>query len=62
MTESTITIVCNLTEDPSLRFTPVSVGFGITEGPFAANPRVAVPCGASLDAWADEPEGGSALG
>jgi hypothetical protein len=38
-------LVGNLTGDPELRFTQVSRGFGITEEPFAANPRVAVPCG-----------------
>lgn len=43
--DTTITITGNLTEDPTLRFTPVSRGFGITEEPFAANPRVAVPRG-----------------
>jgi single-stranded DNA-binding protein len=43
--DTTLTITGNLTADPELRFTGVSRGFGITEEPFAANPRVAVPCG-----------------
>jgi single-stranded DNA-binding protein len=41
----TVTITGNLTADPELRYTGVSRGFRITEEPFAANPRVAVPCG-----------------
>ena len=44
MTETAITITGNLVADPEVRFT-VSRGFGITEEPFAANPRVAVPRG-----------------
>jgi hypothetical protein len=43
--ETTITIAGNLVDDPDLQFTTVSRGFRITEEPFAANPRVAVPCG-----------------
>ena len=43
--ETPLTITGNLVDDPELRFTPVSRGFGITEEPFATNPRVAVPCG-----------------
>jgi hypothetical protein len=45
MNETQLTIAGNLVDDPELRFTPVSRGFGITEEPFAANPRVAVPRG-----------------
>jgi hypothetical protein len=43
--DTQITITGNLADEPELRFTPVSRGFRITEEPFAANPRVAVPCG-----------------
>ena len=43
--DTTLTITGNLTADPELRFTGVSRGFRITEEPFAANLRVAVPCG-----------------
>ena len=43
--DTTWTITGNLTADPELRYTGVSRGFRITEEPFAANPRVAVPCG-----------------
>jgi hypothetical protein len=45
MNETTITVTGNLGEDPELRFIRVSCGFRITEEPFAANPRVPVPCG-----------------
>ena len=43
--ETPLTITGNLVDDPELRFTLVSRGFGITEEPFAANSRVAVPRG-----------------
>jgi len=45
MNTISVTVVGNLTHDPELRWTGVSRGFRITEEPFAANPRVAVPCG-----------------
>jgi single-stranded DNA-binding protein len=45
MTEAAVSFAGNLTDDPEVRYTQVSRGFGITEEPFAANPRVAVPCG-----------------
>jgi single-strand DNA-binding protein len=39
--ETTITVIGNLTSDPELRFTPVSRGFGKTEGTPVANFTVA---------------------
>jgi len=39
--ETTITVIGNLTSDPELRFTPVSRGFGKTEGTPVANFTIA---------------------
>lgn len=39
--ETTITVIGNLTNDPELRFTPVSRGFGNTEGTPVANFTIA---------------------
>ena len=39
--ETTITVIGNLTSDPELRFTPVSRGFGNTEGTPVANFTIA---------------------
>lgn len=39
--ETSITVIGNLTNDPELRFTPVSREFGITEGTSVANFTIA---------------------